>query len=139
DVPFLAKGQSTDQLPFGTYVIQQSAVPATLSDDFTLIAVTCNGKLEPFAQGRVRVRVTRDAPPQPCTFLNRPCPAAAPPAPHAHPAAGPRAGRRAPPPRAHQAPSERVGRAIHDPDVPAAGHQPRDRDRYPSRRGRQAG
>ena len=35
-----------------------------------LIAVTCNGRLLPFEQGRVRVRITRSTPVQNCTFVN---------------------------------------------------------------------
>ncbi len=53
--PERASGQPTTGLPFGLYVIQQSAVAAEQRDEWRLIAVTCNGRLLPFEQGTVLV------------------------------------------------------------------------------------
>ena len=65
-----AVGQSTQQLPFGRYVIQQTATPVSPRTEWTLIAVTCNGELIPFEQGRVTVRISRGTPEQDCRFIN---------------------------------------------------------------------
>jgi hypothetical protein len=65
-----ARGQSTDELPFGRYVIQETAVAAGQRAVWSLVAVVCNGRIVPFEQGRVTVRITRAAPEQDCRFLN---------------------------------------------------------------------
>jgi uncharacterized repeat protein (TIGR01451 family) len=69
-VPAPASGESTHELPFGSYVIQQSAALGSSPDDWSLVAVTCNGKVMPFAQGRVRVTISRTTPEQNCRFIN---------------------------------------------------------------------
>jgi uncharacterized repeat protein (TIGR01451 family) len=92
--PADARGQTTDELPFGTYVIQQSAAlgtargaaPSTAQlgsslDDWSLIGVLCNGRPVPFAQGRVIVRISRTTPEQDCRFINLRQAAPAPPPP----------------------------------------------------------
>ena len=84
-VPELASGQPTEQLQFGGYVIQQSAVASEQRDEWKLLAVTCNGQLQPFAQGRVTVRITPSVPVQTCTFINLRQPAPAPPVPEPTP------------------------------------------------------
>jgi hypothetical protein len=65
-----AHGQSTDDLPFGRYVIQETAITAAARQVWSLVAVLCNGRLSPFEQGRVVVRVTRAEPTQSCRFVN---------------------------------------------------------------------
>ena len=69
-VPARARGQSTRELPFGRYVVQETAMTAGQRAVWSLIAVTCNGALVPFEQGRAFVRVTRREPVQRCTFVN---------------------------------------------------------------------
>ncbi len=68
--PAAASGQPTDQLQFGRYVLQQSAAYADEGEVWSLIAVTCNGRVVPFEQGRVSVRISEDTPLQRCTFIN---------------------------------------------------------------------
>ena len=68
--PAAARGESTEQLAFDRYTIQQTALTAAQRQVWTLIAVTCNGRVVPFEQGRVTVRITRAAPEQRCTFVN---------------------------------------------------------------------
>jgi uncharacterized repeat protein (TIGR01451 family) len=51
-------------------VIRETAITAAEGQVWSLIAVTCNRRLVPFAQGRVVVRVTRRDPVQRCTFVN---------------------------------------------------------------------
>ncbi len=65
-----ASGQPTNRLPFGRYVLLESAGSAGERNVWSLIAVTCNGRLVPFEQGRVTVTVTPDAPRQDCRFIN---------------------------------------------------------------------
>jgi uncharacterized repeat protein (TIGR01451 family) len=69
-VPAPARGEPTRELPFGTYVIQETAVTAGQDQVWSLIAVSCNGSIVPFEQGQVLVRVTREEPVQRCTFVN---------------------------------------------------------------------
>jgi uncharacterized repeat protein (TIGR01451 family) len=68
--PFDAVGEPTRALAFSRYVIQETAISAGQREVWSLIAVTCNGELVPFEQGRVIVRVTRRDPVQRCTFVN---------------------------------------------------------------------
>ena len=42
--PAAARGESTHGLPFGSYVIQQSAALGSSPDDWSLVAVLCNGR-----------------------------------------------------------------------------------------------
>lgn len=65
-----ARGQSLDDLPFGRYVIQESAARAQDRGDWSLLAVVCDGRLTPFAQGRAVVRLTRTDPETECRFVN---------------------------------------------------------------------
>jgi uncharacterized repeat protein (TIGR01451 family) len=65
-----AHGQSTRSLPFGRYVIQETAIAASQHKVWSLIAVACNGHVVPFEQGRVTVRITPARPVQKCRFLN---------------------------------------------------------------------
>jgi uncharacterized repeat protein (TIGR01451 family) len=69
-VPARARGQSTSELRFGRYVIQETALSADQEELWSLTAVTCNRRLVPFEQGRAIVRVSRGAPVQRCTFVN---------------------------------------------------------------------
>ena len=69
-VPARARGQSTSELPFGRYVIRETAITAAQGQVWSLIAVTCNRRLVPFAQGRAVIRITRRDPVQRCTFVN---------------------------------------------------------------------
>jgi uncharacterized repeat protein (TIGR01451 family) len=69
-VPSTARGQSTEELPFGRYTIQQTAITAAQRRVWSLIAVTCNGRVRPFEQGRVTVRLTRAVPEQDCVFVD---------------------------------------------------------------------
>jgi hypothetical protein len=92
-----ARGQSTEELPFGRYVIQETAVAAGQRAVWSLVAVVCNGRVVPFEQGRVTVRISRAAPEQSCRFLNvrerqpepPPDPDPAPPGPSPAPDPGP--------------------------------------------------
>jgi hypothetical protein len=65
-----ARGQSTHDLPFGRYVIQETAIAASQRLVWSLIAVVCNGQPVPFEQGRAVVRITRAEPAQSCRFVN---------------------------------------------------------------------
>lgn len=69
-VPAPARGQSTHELPFGRYVIQETAADAGRRAVWSLIAVSCNGRIVPFEQGRVTVPITRETPRQRCVFVN---------------------------------------------------------------------
>ena len=77
-----ARGQSLSGLPFGRYVIQESAALPEDRGNWTQLAVRCDGKLVPFAQGRVVIRLTRSDPVQDCRFINqRNAPGPTPPSP----------------------------------------------------------
>lgn len=66
----LAKGESTSGLPFGTYVIQESAADGTDKAGWSLIEVVCDGKAVPFEQGRAVVRLTEQDPGKSCRFVD---------------------------------------------------------------------
>lgn len=66
----LAHGESTHGLPFGTYVIQETAGKGTKAADWSLIEVSCDGKAVPFSQGRAVVRLTHADPTKSCKFVN---------------------------------------------------------------------
>jgi uncharacterized repeat protein (TIGR01451 family) len=68
--PTEAAGQPTRGLSFGRYVVQETAISAGQREVWSLVAVSCNDRLVPFAQGLVVVRVTRREPVQRCTFVN---------------------------------------------------------------------
>lgn len=65
-----ARGQSLDELPFGRYVIQESVARPQDAGDWSQLAVLCDGRLTPFEQGRVVVRLTRADPHVDCRFVN---------------------------------------------------------------------
>jgi uncharacterized repeat protein (TIGR01451 family) len=69
-VPARARGQSTRELPFGRYVIQETAISAGDAAVWSLIAVLCDGEIVPFEQGRATVRISRRTPVRKCTFVN---------------------------------------------------------------------
>ena len=92
----IATGDSTNRLPLGRYVIQETA---TLTDDvrpWTLVAVECDGELTPFEEKRITVELTAEHPDVACRFENqqtttplpdpRPTPTPTPPAPQPLPA-----------------------------------------------------
>jgi len=68
--PVLAHGDSTDGLPYGTYVIQESVAAATDSAVWSLIEVICDGKAVPFEQGRATLRLSSHHPEANCHFVN---------------------------------------------------------------------
>jgi uncharacterized repeat protein (TIGR01451 family) len=68
--PVLARGDSTRSLPFGTYVIQESAGDGTNAAGWSLAEVICDGKAVPFSQGRAVVRLTSRDPSARCRFVN---------------------------------------------------------------------
>jgi len=65
-----AKGDPTDGLPYGTYVIQEGAGPGIDPADWSLIEVVCDGQDIPFEQGRAVVRLSRDDPSEDCRFVD---------------------------------------------------------------------
>jgi uncharacterized repeat protein (TIGR01451 family) len=67
-VAVTAEGDATDQLPLGTYDIQETTPGGTGS--WRLESVTCNGVPLGSAQGRIRVRLTADQPGMTCTFID---------------------------------------------------------------------
>lgn len=90
----LAAGDSTGALPFGTYVIQESAAEGTEKAGWSLIQVVCDGQAIPFEQGRAVVRLTQDDPRKSCRFVDlfSRSPAPNPPGPGPKPAPGPQPG-----------------------------------------------
>ncbi|WP_041730972.1 prealbumin-like fold domain-containing protein [Conexibacter woesei] len=76
-----ARGQSLDDLPFGRYVIQESAARTQDRGDWSLLAVVCDRRLVPFSQGRAVVRLTRTDPETDCRFVNVRHPTPRPPGP----------------------------------------------------------
>ncbi|HTR75580.1 MAG TPA: DUF11 domain-containing protein [Solirubrobacterales bacterium] len=89
--PVLADGDPTDALALGKYVIQEYVAQAKDPAGWALIEVECDGKVVPFDQGRVTVRLTHSDPHVNCKFLDRytPRPTPEPPGP------GPEPGRSA--------------------------------------------
>lgn len=86
-----AKGDSTADLPFGTYVIQESAAEGTDEVGWSLITVICDGKAIPFEQGRAVVRLTEHDLRKRCRFVDlfSKSPPPSPPGPEPGPAAEP--------------------------------------------------
>jgi uncharacterized protein DUF11 len=66
-----AKGDSSRGLPYGTYSIQEFATHEEAQGAWALVEVSCNGRVRPFEQGRVKVRLSRSAPRLSCKFVNR--------------------------------------------------------------------
>lgn len=95
----LAKGDSTGNLPFGTYVIQESAAEGTSRKGWSLIEVVCDGKAVAFEQGRATVRLSERDPRKHCRFVDlfskSPGPNPPGPGPGPKPAPGPQPGENA--------------------------------------------
>ncbi len=68
--PVLARGDSSGHLPYGTYVIQESAGPGTDAADWRLIQVVCGDKAIPFEQGRALVHLSRHDRHESCRFVD---------------------------------------------------------------------
>jgi uncharacterized repeat protein (TIGR01451 family) len=88
----LAKGDPTSHLPFGTYVIQESAAAGTDKVGWSLIEVVCDGKAIPFEQGRAAVRLSERDPSKHCTFVDLFSKAPPPNPPGPEPGPGPQPG-----------------------------------------------
>lgn len=69
--PARARGTNLSSIPLGSYSIRQGQF---LAGNWTLVAVLCRGKLVPFDQGGIDVRLTRRHPHAGCTFINHPDP-----------------------------------------------------------------
>ena len=80
DAPARAEGEAADHLELGTYTITESP-PAPGAGEWELVDVTCDGRVLPFAQGRIEVTLTAKDPHRHCTFVNRFRPKAEPPLP----------------------------------------------------------
>jgi hypothetical protein len=61
---------ATDHLRLGSYMIVEQSPPASVAGRWTLAAVLCNGVVQPFAQGAVTVRLTRQEPSVHCVFAD---------------------------------------------------------------------
>lgn len=66
-----AKGDSSRRLPYGSYSIQEFATHEGEQGSWALVEVICNGRVRPFAQGKVTVRLSRSSPRLACKFVNR--------------------------------------------------------------------
>ena len=69
-VPRRARGDRTNRLPLGRYVIQEQALAPEDNRDWTLTEVLCDNTVVPSEQGRVVVRLTRQNPRLRCLFVN---------------------------------------------------------------------
>ncbi len=65
-----ASGDSTSNLPLGTYTIQEFAPPSESPTGWALTSVVCNGQLVGSSQGAVQVRLTSRRPGIRCDFTN---------------------------------------------------------------------
>jgi Domain of unknown function DUF11 len=65
-----AEGASTDRLKLGEYAITESP-PAPGKGEWELLEVRCDGKVVPFAEGRIEIRLRADDPHRNCVFVNR--------------------------------------------------------------------
>jgi hypothetical protein len=65
-----AEGDASDHLELGRYTITESP-PAPGEGQWELVEVSCDGRIVPFAQGRVELTLTTDDPHRHCTFVNR--------------------------------------------------------------------
>jgi uncharacterized repeat protein (TIGR01451 family) len=65
-----ARGDATNRLRLGRYVIQETGTQSGDKGRWTLVAVTCNDRLLGFAQGQVAIRLTTDNPRAVCHFIN---------------------------------------------------------------------
>lgn len=69
--PVRAQGDPSRRLPLGTYSIQEFATHEQERGSWELLGVICNGRVRPFEQGRVTVRLSRSAPRLACKFVDR--------------------------------------------------------------------
>ncbi len=69
-VPTLASGDSTRNLPLGSYLIQETGTVSNADQEWALSAVTCGGLLKAFEEGEVVVDLTADNPTRVCRFVN---------------------------------------------------------------------
>jgi uncharacterized repeat protein (TIGR01451 family) len=65
-----ARGDATDHLQLGDYVIVDSPPPPG-GGNWSLDYVQCDGRALPFSQGRVEISLTAEHPRRHCTFVNR--------------------------------------------------------------------
>ena len=70
DEAVLARGDATNAIPLGGYLIQESGTVSDDDGDWQMESVECDGVLLPFEQGRVTVRLTEANPRQTCRFVN---------------------------------------------------------------------
>jgi uncharacterized repeat protein (TIGR01451 family) len=68
--PAKAEGEPTDHLELGRYTITESP-PAPGKGEWELVEVSCDGRVMPFAQGRIELTLTTGDPHRHCTFVNR--------------------------------------------------------------------
>ena len=66
----IARGDRTRRLRLGRYVIQETEPVTAEAGRWTLVAVTCGGRLRAFEQGRLTVTLTRERPHAVCHFIN---------------------------------------------------------------------
>ena len=78
-VAVLATGDATNDLPLGTYQIQELAVGGADPTGWALTSVVCNGELVGSSQGAVLVTLTVQAPTADCTFTDTFTPSTTPP------------------------------------------------------------
>jgi uncharacterized repeat protein (TIGR01451 family) len=81
-IPAKAEGDSTDRLELGRYTVTESP-PAPGKGEWELREVRCDGKVMPFAEGRIELILTANHPHSSCAFVNRFRAAAEPPLPPA--------------------------------------------------------
>ena len=68
--PTRARGDRTNRLPLGRYVIQEQALAPEDNRSWTLTEVLCDNTVVPSEEGRVVVRLTRRDPRVRCLFVN---------------------------------------------------------------------
>ncbi len=68
--PRRARGDRTNRLPLGRYVIQEHNAAPDDDRKWTLTEVLCDNVVRPFEEGRVVVRLTRRNPRLKCLFVN---------------------------------------------------------------------
>ena len=90
--PKRARGDRTDRLPLGRYVIQEHNAAPDDDRKWTLTEVLCDNVVRPFEEGRVVVRLTRRNPRLKCLFVNVLNKTPVPPVPPQPPGPGPGPG-----------------------------------------------
>lgn len=68
--PVRAKGSDTNDLPLGSYVIQELEPASLARRNWSLVSVVCNGRTVPAIEGRVVVTLTGAEPLERCRFTN---------------------------------------------------------------------